>query len=60
MTKLNDQHAFLAVAAGDEIAVGDIVEFGVSHPCTTLDRYSFIFGVDKEGFVCNAFPTYFG
>jgi D-serine dehydratase len=58
--KLNDQHAFLTVAADDEIAVGDIVEFGVSHPCTTLDRYSLIFGVDEEGFVCNAFPTCFG
>ena len=58
--KLNDQHAFLAVAADDEITVGDIVEFGVSHPCTTLDRYSFIFGVDEQGFVRNAFPTYFG
>ena len=58
--KLNDQHAFLTVEADDKIAVGDIVEFGVSHPCTTLDRYSFIFGVDEQGFVRNAFPTYFG
>jgi len=60
VTKLNDQHAFLSVAAADHIAVGDVVEFGVSHPCTCLDRYSFVFGVDGEGFVRHAFPTYFG
>jgi len=48
------------VAAADDIAVGDIVEFGVSHPCTCLDRYAFVFGVDGEGFVRHAFPTYFG
>jgi len=58
--KLNDQHVFLAVSADDEIAVGDVVEFGVSHPCTCIDRYSFIFGVDEEGFIRHAFPTFFG
>jgi D-serine dehydratase len=58
--KLNDQHAFLACHADDDIRVGDIVEFGVSHPCTCLDRYRIIFGVDADGRVRHAFPTYFG
>jgi D-serine dehydratase len=58
--KLNDQHAFLKVEPGDGIAVGDVVEFGISHPCTCLDRYRVIFGVDETGHVRNAFPTYFG
>jgi D-serine dehydratase len=60
VVKLNDQHAFLNVATSDDVAVGDIVEFGISHPCTCLDRYRFIFGVDERGFVRHAFPTYFG
>jgi D-serine dehydratase len=60
VVKLNDQHAFLNVAASDDVAVGDVVEFGISHPCTCLDRYRFIFGVDERGVVRHAFPTYFG
>ncbi|TIT86917.1 MAG: amino acid deaminase, partial [Mesorhizobium sp.] len=58
--KLNDQHAFLSLQPGDDIAVGDVVEFGISHPCTCLDRYRVIFGVDGNGHVAHAFPTYFG
>jgi D-serine dehydratase len=58
--KLNDQHAFLSVAPEDGIAVGDVVEFGISHPCTCLDRYRVIFGTDRDGYVQHAFPTYFG
>jgi D-serine dehydratase len=60
VVKLNDQHAFLNIAASDDVAVGDVVEFGISHPCTCLDRYRFIFGVDERGVVRHAFPTYFG
>jgi D-serine deaminase-like pyridoxal phosphate-dependent protein len=60
VVKLNDQHAFLNVGSTDDIAVGDVVEFGVSHPCTCLDRYRFIFGVDERGVVRHAYPTYFG
>lgn len=58
--KLNDQHAFLSLAPESQLAVGDVVEFGISHPCTCLDRYRVIFGVDEKGHVNNAFPTYFG
>lgn len=58
--KLNDQHAFMSVSASDVLKIGDVVEFGISHPCTCLDRYRFIFGVDEHGFVRHAFPTFFG
>jgi D-serine dehydratase len=60
VVKLNDQHAFLATAPGDPLEVGDVVEFGISHPCTCLDRYRFIFGLDEHGVVRHAFPTFFG
>ena len=59
-TKLNDQHAFLSVGPGTDIQVGDVVEFGISHPCTCLHLYRFIFGVDESGRVQNAYPTFFG
>ena len=58
--KLNDQHAFLACHPDDDIRVGDVVEFGISHPCTCLDRYRILFGVDASGYVRHAFPTFFG
>jgi D-serine dehydratase len=60
VVKLNDQHAFLALEPGVDLAVGDVIEFGISHPCTCLDRYRVIFGVDETGHVRHAFPTYFG
>ncbi|MBE1205231.1 alanine racemase [Aminobacter carboxidus] len=60
VAKLNDQHAFLSLASDSDLAVGDVVELGISHPCTCLDRYRVIFGIDETGHVRNAFPTYFG
>jgi D-serine dehydratase len=58
--KLNDQHAFLACGSSDDLRVGDVLELGVSHPCTCLDRYRVLFGLDANGRVRHAFPTFFG
>ncbi|WP_245579040.1 amino acid deaminase [Inquilinus limosus] len=60
VAKLNDQHAFLALDAGSPVAVGDVIEFGISHPCTCLDRWRVIWGVDGRGQVRAAYPTCFG
>lgn len=60
VTRLNDQHAFLAIDPSCTLAVGDIVEFGVSHPCTCLDRWSLIYTLDETGTVSGAFRTAFG
>lgn len=60
VTKLNDQHAFLAVPADHPLAVGDIIEFGISHPCTCLDRWRVVFGLDTDGRVSGAYRTFFG
>src|SRR5690606_8496695 len=58
--KLNDQHAFLRVEASHPAAVGDVVEFGISHPCTCLDRWRIILGRNQAGAITDAFPTHFG
>lgn len=58
--KLNDQHAFLRVPADHPAVVGDVVEFGISHPCTCIDRWRFILGRNQAGAVTDVFPTYFG
>ncbi|TNM67001.1 amino acid deaminase [Streptomyces sp. NP160] len=42
-TALNDQHAFLRLAAGaGGLAVGDVVRLGLSHPCTAFDRWGLL------------------
>ena len=57
--KLNDQHAFLSLPKEFDLAVGDIVECGISHPCTCLDKWRVIFGIDDAGRVVSAYPTCF-
>lgn len=46
ITALNDQHAFLALAPGARVAVGDLVRLGLSHPCTAFDRWRVVAMID--------------
>jgi len=39
ISQLNDQHAFLALDGGDRVEVGEWARFGLSHPCTTFDKW---------------------
>ncbi|GAA4446669.1 amino acid deaminase [Actinokineospora soli] len=39
VTAMNDQHAFLKVPADHPLAVGDWVGLGLSHPCTSFDKW---------------------
>lgn len=57
--QLNDQHAYLRLPAGDPLAVGDLVGCGVSHPCTTFDKWRLIPVVDDEYTVVDAVHTFF-
>jgi D-serine dehydratase len=57
--RLNDQHAYLRVPPGDELAVGDLVGCGVSHPCTVFDKWRSIPVVDDGYRVLGAIRTYF-
>ncbi|MEY9859414.1 D-serine deaminase-like pyridoxal phosphate-dependent protein [Catenulispora sp. GAS73] len=41
VTALNDQHTFLR-DAGDTAPVGAVLRFGLSHPCTALDKWTLI------------------
>lgn len=43
---LNDQHAFLHLAPGAELAVGDVVRLGLSHPCTAFDKWRVVPVID--------------
>jgi D-serine deaminase-like pyridoxal phosphate-dependent protein len=39
VSALNDQHAFLRLDAAATLRVGDLVRLGISHPCTTIDKW---------------------
>ncbi len=59
ITGLNDQHAHLALPKESPLAVGDMISFGVSHPCTTFDKWQVLYLVDDAYGVTGAVRTYF-
>ena len=59
VTGLNDQHAHLAVPEDSPLQVGDMVAFGVSHPCTTFDKWQLLYLVNDAYDVTGAIRTFF-
>jgi D-serine dehydratase len=60
VTALNDQHAYLRFGPDDPApAVGDRVILGISHPCTTFDKWRWMPLVDARGRVTGAVTTEF-
>lgn len=57
--RLSDQHAHVAVRGATSLGIGDQVGFGVSHPCTTFDKWRTLFEVDDDGLVVDAIATFF-
>lgn len=56
---LNDQHAFVHCPPASRIQPGDLVELGISHPCTTFDKWDVITLVDDDLNVVGAIKTFF-
>lgn len=58
---LNDQHAYLRGTGPEHAAlqVGDLVALGISHPCTTFDKWRWMPMVDENYVVCDALVTCF-
>jgi D-serine dehydratase len=59
IVKMNDQHAYLELPAGFDLAVGDLVGCGISHPCTTFDKWPLLLAVDDDYGVRHAVNTFF-
>lgn len=57
VTAMFDQHAYVDGPA--HFAVGDLVGFGISHPCTTFDKWRALYIVDDDYRVISAARTYF-
>jgi D-serine deaminase-like pyridoxal phosphate-dependent protein len=59
LVALNDQHAHLLAQPDCLLAPGEQVRLGISHPCTTIERWRLLALVDGRGQVLEAIPTYF-
>jgi D-serine dehydratase len=57
--KLNDQHAYLSVPSDAGLAVGDLLGFHISHPCTTFDKWSLLLEVADDYTVLGGLKTFF-
>jgi D-serine deaminase-like pyridoxal phosphate-dependent protein len=59
VTGFNDHHAFVSVPAGARLSPGDLICFGISHPCTAFDKWQVIPVVDDDYTVTALIRTYF-
>lgn len=64
ISALNDQHAYLRLPPGtaaDDVRVGQVVRLGISHPCTTFDKWRWIPVVapGDDPVILDLVPTYF-
>lgn len=59
LTALNDHHAYLRFDPGQAPAVGDRVILGISHPCTTFDKWTWMPLADDRGGVVGAVTIHF-
>lgn len=59
VTQLDDQHCHVTVPANSPLKAGDMVQFGISHPCLTFDKWRNVFFVDDSYNVTKAVETFF-
>ncbi|MXZ67583.1 MAG: amino acid deaminase [Acidimicrobiia bacterium] len=59
IVKLNDQHAFVHPDESTFLPVGTPVRVGISHPCTTLDKWRVLLAVDDDYNVVDTVTTIF-
>ena len=61
VTALNDQHAYLRCPDNAilDLQVGDRIGLGISHPCTTFDKWRWMALIDNDYNVCDAIVTSF-
>lgn len=59
IVRLNDQHAYMTCPKDSPMRPGDLVELGISHPCTTFDKWDVICVLDEGFNVVDAIKTFF-
>jgi D-serine dehydratase len=56
---LYDQHCILSAPEASPWQVGDMVGFGISHPCLTFDKWRVLHLVDRDYRITGSVRTYF-
>jgi D-serine dehydratase len=59
LTKMMDQHAFMQIGEEDEVHVGDMIGFDISHPCLTFDKWRTLPILNAEYRVVDVIQTFF-
>ncbi|MER7637281.1 amino acid deaminase [Streptomyces sp. NPDC126522] len=59
VTGLSDQHAWLRTAPEADLEVGDWIGMGLSHPCTSFDKWQLIPVAEADGTVVDYIRTFF-
>ena len=59
LTKMMDQHAYMQIAEGSDLRVGDIIGLDISHPCLTFDKWRYLSVVDSDYMVIEVVETFF-
>ncbi|HEX6771489.1 MAG TPA: amino acid deaminase [Acidobacteriaceae bacterium] len=59
VTRMMDQHAFLRIEPGDDLQVGDMIAFDISHPCLTFDKWRVMPVIDSRYRVVDVIRTFF-
>jgi len=59
VTRLDDQHAYVRIPEPGDLAPGDLLALGITHPCTTFDKSRVIPVVDEDDRVVDAVHTFF-
>jgi D-serine dehydratase len=59
LTKIMDQHGYLQIAGQDDLRVGDMVGFDISHPCLTFDKWRLLPVLNAEYQVIDIIQTFF-
>jgi D-serine dehydratase len=54
-----DQHAYMKIANGDDICVGDMIALDISHPCLTFDKWRYLPVLDSQYRVIDVVQTFF-
>jgi D-serine dehydratase len=59
LIKMMDQHAYMQIGGKDEVRVGDMIGFDISHPCLTFDKWRVLTVVNERYDVVDVVRTYF-
>lgn len=57
--KMDDQHGYLVLSEDFTVRPGDLVCFGISHPCTAFDKWRVLPVLDSHDRVTDLVRTYF-